>query len=177
MNDRDIRVVKTIESIENALFTLLHEKPLSKITVTELARTARINKGTFYLHYLDINDLYTRTMVKTLCEPIETASFFTDFFDDPEQFMLKLDLSFADKRDHLHTLLQGQSELLLFDRLLGKLSEKIYETGRIPKNIENDMKLDAVFSALLGAMPKYYEDHRQEADALAASLIRFFFPQ
>ena len=38
LNDQDLRVVKTNENIENALFTLMRDKPLEKITVAELAR-------------------------------------------------------------------------------------------------------------------------------------------
>ena len=60
MNEQDKRVIKTRESIEKALFELMRTKSLEKITVVELARTARIHKSTFYLHYLDIPDLYTK---------------------------------------------------------------------------------------------------------------------
>ncbi len=64
MNNQDLRVLKTIENIENVFFELLGSKPIEKITVAELARVARINKGTFYRHYLDIPDLYMKTMQK-----------------------------------------------------------------------------------------------------------------
>ena len=45
MNERDMRVIKTKESIEKALFELLAVKPLDKVTVVELARAARIQAG------------------------------------------------------------------------------------------------------------------------------------
>ncbi len=38
MNERDMRVIKTKESIEKALFELLAVKPLDKVTVVELPR-------------------------------------------------------------------------------------------------------------------------------------------
>lgn len=40
MNERDMRVIKTKESIEKALFELLAVKPLDKVTVVELAPAA-----------------------------------------------------------------------------------------------------------------------------------------
>lgn len=40
MNERDMRVIKTKESIEKALFELLAVKPLDKVTVVELVRAA-----------------------------------------------------------------------------------------------------------------------------------------
>lgn len=54
----DRRVRKTKESLRQALITLLKEKSLKSISVQELADEADINRGTFYLHYTDIYDLY-----------------------------------------------------------------------------------------------------------------------
>lgn len=176
MNVCDMRVIKTRESIENALFELLRTRPVSKVTVAELSRVARINKGTFYRHYLDISDLYSKTLLKTLGSPIDNADFFSDFFDAPERFMEKLELAFMSKLAEVQALLQGQSESLIFREIAGKLSGKVYETGRIAQSIENDMKLDVVFGALLSCMPKYYAEHKDEANALTVSLIRLFFP-
>ncbi len=36
---------------------LIREKPLSKITVSEICQKAEINRGTFYRYYLDVYDL------------------------------------------------------------------------------------------------------------------------
>ena len=82
MNNQDLRVLKTIENIENAFFELLGSKPIEKITVAELARVARINKGTFYRHYLDIPDLYMKTMQKALSDPLAEADYLPCLFDD-----------------------------------------------------------------------------------------------
>lgn len=47
----DLRVVKTKNAIRNALFDLMSEKPISKITISELCVRAKINRKTFYSHY------------------------------------------------------------------------------------------------------------------------------
>ena len=61
MNQKtDLRIIKTRRSIKEAFMELILMKPVNKITVTELAERAEISKGTFYLHYLDIYDLYNR---------------------------------------------------------------------------------------------------------------------
>lgn len=57
MNSFDARVRYTRMIIEQSFLELLKEKPLSKITVTELCQKAQINRATFYKHYLDIPDL------------------------------------------------------------------------------------------------------------------------
>ena len=43
--------------INEALADILQEKPLDKITVTEVVARAGINRGTFYAHYADIPDV------------------------------------------------------------------------------------------------------------------------
>ncbi|MHB1315410.1 MAG: TetR/AcrR family transcriptional regulator [Christensenellales bacterium] len=54
----DRRVRKTKALIRQTLTQLLLEKDLKDITVSELTVRADINRGTFYLHYQDIYDLF-----------------------------------------------------------------------------------------------------------------------
>lgn len=53
---QDLRVVKTIDIIKNALLTLIPQKSFREITVVEIARIARVNRKTFYNHYTSIED-------------------------------------------------------------------------------------------------------------------------
>lgn len=177
MNKNDLRVVKTKESIETALYELLRTKPINKVTVTELSRVARINKGTFYLHYLDIFDLYKQTVLKNLDDSFADAKFFCDFFDMPERFMEQLDLAIMANLPKMRVLSQEDDESMFRSEIISRLCSKVYETGRIIKNIDNDMKLDAIFGAMLSYMPKYYEEYKAEANALTVSLIQLFFPE
>lgn len=57
MNSFDARVRYTRMVIEQSFLELLKEKPVSKITVTQLCEKAQINRATFYKHYLDVADL------------------------------------------------------------------------------------------------------------------------
>ena len=54
----DRRQIKTKKAIIAAFITLLQEKNISKISITELARLADIDRKTFYLHYDSVSDLY-----------------------------------------------------------------------------------------------------------------------
>lgn len=53
----DLRVQRTINSIYQAFEELVCEKDYAKITVTELAKRAQINKKTFYRYYETLDDL------------------------------------------------------------------------------------------------------------------------
>ena len=53
----DIRVQKTKERLKSALLSLLEEKSIDRITISEICRVSGINRNTFYQHYTDIHDL------------------------------------------------------------------------------------------------------------------------
>jgi AcrR family transcriptional regulator len=57
-NPGDRRVRRTKDQIKQALIKLLLTKDLKDITVSELTGRADINRGTFYLHYRDVMDLF-----------------------------------------------------------------------------------------------------------------------
>ncbi|WP_438312644.1 TetR/AcrR family transcriptional regulator [Sporosarcina sp. FA9] len=53
----DLRVIRTKESIRNALVQLIEAKGFEAITIKDIAFKAGINRGTFYAHFQDKNDL------------------------------------------------------------------------------------------------------------------------
>ena len=53
----DRRTRYTRQTIKDILLEELKSKPYGKITVTELCKKAELNRGTFYLHYYDIDDV------------------------------------------------------------------------------------------------------------------------
>lgn len=58
--------------INNALAELIKEKPLDKITVTDVVKRADLNRGTFYAHYTDIQDVVNR-QVDEACTALQEA--------------------------------------------------------------------------------------------------------
>ena len=174
MNEMDLRVIKTRESIEQAFLSLLNKKPLGKITVVELAAKARINKGTFYLHYDDINDLHQKTIQRQIEAGFENADFFNDFFDNPRRFCDRLDAPFDSNLAILELLGQEDGTSSMLPQTLDLLRNKVYATGRINRCPANDLKLDALFGALMVCKPRYGLEYPQEMDELMISMISHF---
>ncbi|MFC6180999.1 TetR/AcrR family transcriptional regulator [Lactiplantibacillus daowaiensis] len=54
----DQRVLHTKQALTTALFTLLQQQPIERITVTALCQTAHINRRTFYIHYDHVSDIF-----------------------------------------------------------------------------------------------------------------------
>lgn len=55
----DARIIKTLDSIEQAFFDLLTQKEYGDITVQDILSTALINRTTFYKYYENKEDLAT----------------------------------------------------------------------------------------------------------------------
>ncbi len=51
LSTTDLRIIKTKQALHAALLTLLSQKPLEQISIAEICREAKVNRGTFYLHY------------------------------------------------------------------------------------------------------------------------------
>lgn len=54
------------EKIEKAFVTLLQEKELSEITVTDICKITKLNRTTFYNNYLDIYDLADKIRLRLI---------------------------------------------------------------------------------------------------------------
>ncbi len=60
MKKDDKRIQKTQKMLKCALCELLMEKEIHNITISELSNKINISRSTFYFHYDDIYDLYSK---------------------------------------------------------------------------------------------------------------------
>lgn len=79
MNNQDARVRITKEMLHKALLSLLKEKPVGSISVKELCSEAGINRGTFYLHYGQPEEVLKEIEDNFIDENMQT---FDRFWDD-----------------------------------------------------------------------------------------------
>ncbi|MBR1529028.1 MAG: TetR/AcrR family transcriptional regulator [Oscillospiraceae bacterium] len=80
----DRRVQKTRSAIQQAYLSLLMEKKSMKMTVTELARRANIDRKTFYLHYDTTDDVmrdYNKQLITRLLTLLNQQDFFNQTFN------------------------------------------------------------------------------------------------
>lgn len=56
-NAHDLRVVKSLKAIKQAWLSLILNKPYEKISVSDIADEAIVNRKTVYRHFLTIDDI------------------------------------------------------------------------------------------------------------------------
>lgn len=77
MEKKDVRIVKTRQSLVSAMGTLLERQDLGSITVNDICAQAMVSRSTFYSHFDDKYDLLRfcmEQMSRTLFEHSETLS-------------------------------------------------------------------------------------------------------
>ena len=77
MHDTDRRVIFTRKLLRSSLLKLMAEKPISRISVTELCKGAGVNRGTFYSHYRQPEDVLIQIedeLIAMVREILETGA-------------------------------------------------------------------------------------------------------
>ena len=159
----DLRVTKTRRPIKAAFLELVQTKPGQKITVTELAKRAEISKGTFYLHYLDIYNLYNQMVEETVAKIAGSFYPYPDLFSAPESFVrtflfsqvepLGLSLSAGERTLLTEKNMQSCSRYPQY--FLDAFKEHIYQVGVLARCEENDIKIGFLLTGMLSIVIQY----------------------
>lgn len=152
-NKTDPRVAKTKRAIHAAFLPLLKEKKeLSRVSVTELARRAEINKGTFYLHYSDLYALYEEVLSEYIYRKAGQFPFCAQLRADPEAFVRGFFHFPAHLSDPVEKCLFRPENLShcqgLLPLLIDAVSESIFSSGMLSRTEETAGRL----RFLLGGM-------------------------
>lgn len=106
--------VRSRRLILTALADLLEEKPLEKITVTDVVNRAGINRGTFYAHFADIPDVLEHLIRRSFDSIRDAITAQPSSLEDVAhamlkqiQFLLEEDLAFCRK-----ILISGSASLI-----------------------------------------------------------------
>jgi AcrR family transcriptional regulator len=68
----DKRIIRSKKVMKDALLSLMFEKDLREITVTDIVRIADINRGTFYKHYQYIEDILKEITDEVISDLIDS---------------------------------------------------------------------------------------------------------
>ncbi len=149
--NEDRRVKRTKKAMTEAFAKLLLEKPLNNISVREIAETADINRGTFYLHYRDVYDM---------AEHLQNEIFdkFNEIVDNHEPknssdylFPLLAELFnlLSENAALAKVLISKNGDAVFVDKLKQVIREKCFVNIREELNIKNDDEFDYFYNYIV----------------------------
>lgn len=119
--------IRSRQLIKVALADLLQEKPLDKITVTDIVNRAQINRGTFYAHYADIPDVIQH-LIQQAFSSIQVALAQPQQLADIPQVLLKQVQAFLEEDlDFYRKVLSSSVSVLMQEQLVETVLEYLLQ--------------------------------------------------
>lgn len=178
---KDLRTIKTLHTIENALMQLLFQKKFKNITIDEIAKMAVINRSTFYLHYHDKYDLLddlVNKKIKKVIDTIQDEPHITNGNLDYQMFSndLELSLKVIASEQHFYLFMLNDEEALgirkkIEDALFDKLSES-FPTQTV---VERDLLLTIISTIYVSVITWWLNKNMvYSTQYMADQLVKFF---
>lgn len=155
MNKKDLRVIKTKNTLYNTLIELMREKQFEEIKVSDICNHALINRSTFYSHYNDKYELladYISDLKKSLLSELEKNK---NTLNTKEYYleMIKLFLNHIEEKrgSYLSTVINNHNSIMMdivYDVLVHDISSSLKkeEDEKIPRSIIAKFYIGAVVS-------------------------------
>lgn len=182
----DRRTMRTKKMIRSALAKLIEEKGFINISVTDLTQRADINRGTFYLHYVDKYDLLEKIENEIIQEIRENTKHLDsinmmnmDTINEPLPFMVKLFECFRDNSVLIKSILGPKGDPT-FDRKIKNLIEtNLFEKQKARSFnadqavVSEEYFIPYILSADLGVILHWLENGMKESpNEMALTLAR-----
>lgn len=174
----DLRIIKTKEALHEALLATLKEKPLESISISEICRTAKVNRGTFYLHYNQIEDLFEEYFREIMADLVNS-------YNEPYRHVAKLITSELDPstirifhhierfKDFYKIVFSKNVPLvyyyLLFEEIKNLLTNEVAEQGEIDSRFNSAYQANAILGMII---QWYMDDFQQSASFLNEQLVK-----
>ncbi|MGN0998337.1 MAG: TetR/AcrR family transcriptional regulator [Faecousia sp.] len=107
MDNLDNRVRYTKAVLQQALLKILERKNIDRVTIKELCEEAKVNRGTFYLHYATPNDILMEIEQEFIDENM--AYFSTYFHEGYEMSQLNGLFAYITKNQKIGRILMGKN--------------------------------------------------------------------
>ena len=163
----DRRTKKTQNAIKQAFLELLQQKPINKITISEITDKVDIGRGTFYIHYTDIFDLQNKIIAETISdlENIFDLNYPDSREEDFHEIAIRL-INYISKHKMIFKILykNGDENKLAF--LIKKIfTKKIMKQEQLEvKNIQDQIEVRFFIAGLTGVISDWVFDNIEVKD-------------
>ncbi|SOC41607.1 TetR/AcrR family transcriptional regulator [Salinicoccus kekensis] len=181
MSKNDLRVIKTKDALHRTLLEILNEKSLDEITVTEICKRARINRGTFYLHYRQVEDVFgeyfkeiTLDLAESYKEPYRKVSVLRASELDPSTVRI---FHHIENFKMFYEIILSEKVPLSYYYLLFEEIEKLFQQDmeiKLEEEINHQMYASYHANAIIGMIIYWYKNgFSYSADYMNEQLVQF----
>ena len=159
----DLRIQRTKRNIFNAFIELRAKKPLEKITITELADLAFINKATFYTHYQDIYDLSEQLEDEAIITVLNDIPHPQNLVLNPKQAVFELHAAMMSQGTLFGILFSGSRQHAFLEKIEKNLKERIFAYfPEYKNNLEKELLLSVLIQGCFRTFLAYETEDAQE---------------
>lgn len=136
--------VRSRKLIRQAFLELLKEKPLEKITVTDIVKRADINRSTFYAHYPDVIGVLEaiETEILDYTQNILGGMDFKDLFENPTPLLEEI-VKMLEENHELYSLLcHSNMAVKQLEKVKFILIERIIKTVEMPEEYVDSFEFE-----------------------------------
>lgn len=144
----DRRVLYTKMFLKESLMELMREKPIDKITPTELCRHANINRNTFYAHYYTTRDLLVEIEEEFSSQIIESLGDKLKI-DNTLDLLEKVCRIVYEKKEFCKVLLSDNGDAAFLQNVIKLGREQIIKNWEAMGLQLNEEKTEIVFSFII----------------------------
>ena len=173
-NMEDLRVRRTKAAITGAFIDLVLEKGFEYVKVKDICAKAMINRNTFYLHYLDKEDLLQKMVDSIFIDQensimnIKKENTYSDFESVKKGFVYVLD-SFQKEIEFFRILLLDSSMSGYVDKYVNRLKHAFTKIYGLDYN-EFKIELDYIFFGIVGVFKNWIVKDYSSIDELSTKL-------
>lgn len=171
----DGRVKYTKMVIKNSFIALLKEKPLAKVTVTEICQRADVNRATFYAHYLDPVDLLDSIETELIEDVIaRMENVFPTLDERNTGTLIRVFEYIRENSEICNVLLSDSGDTSFQAKVVGVLKEQFLSAWTVEKSVPTeDAEYLYIFAALgsVGMIRKWLADGMTKTPAEMAELV------
>lgn len=131
-----------------------------KFSVTDIVRQARINRGTFYLHFKSLKEVekFIDDELATRFHPMEIDFRQTDISKAPETILNKLNEILSEDLEYFRLVINASENSNLMDKIKTSILKSISNNFQIIKYISNYENFKIVVQFVVGGVCDAYID-------------------
>ena len=150
--------VRSKTMIRQAFLELLQEKPYEKITVTDIAQRADLNRSTFYAHYPDVQGLIEEIEEEIINRSMQLLSEVTcqNIFQDPKIFLQILVQPVEENKKLYQLLVQSDYAGRQLYRINEAFASYVLNSPEIPENLRSSKYFAVRINFFIGGIINTY---------------------